>query len=165
MLDCSGYGTVPWPETKEQGNDDTGTNTDTSKCQQNPARMHSITPLRQGGLLRLPSGLIRCRVMRCSPGSHLPQRVEVDLKRQVAWECRLLQRKEFRHIWAPYLRLLPSVHPHAGWVETGSVSDLNACKSLTSSTPGANTAQFYAGSSSSNSQLSRSSNSSVSLSA
>ena len=75
---------------KEQGNDDTGTNTDTGKRQQNPARMHSIAPLRQGGPLRLPTGLIRYRVIGYSPGSHIPQRVEVDLKRQVAWEQRRL---------------------------------------------------------------------------
>jgi hypothetical protein len=48
VLDRRSYGTVPGPKPKEQGNDDTGANADTSKRQQNPARMHSIAPLRRG---------------------------------------------------------------------------------------------------------------------
>jgi hypothetical protein len=45
VLDRRSYGTVSWPKTKKQGNDDTDANADTSKRQQNLSSIHSIVPL------------------------------------------------------------------------------------------------------------------------
>ena len=90
-LDRRGYGTVPWPETKEQGNDDTGANADTGKRQQNPARMHRMAPLRQGSP-STPSHRVHQKSHDgINPQNRMPQRIESDLKHQRAWERRWLR--------------------------------------------------------------------------
>src|SRR5918911_1213514 len=44
-LDRRVHRTIPWPEMKQQGNDDAGANADTEKRQQDSGRMHSAPPV------------------------------------------------------------------------------------------------------------------------